>query len=251
MKRLLLAMTSAALTLSMAVSTTQAQDGVPQFVPVEMWACSFNDGKDQEDMDDVYDLFIGEDNESPYAAWQINPYFAGNLNQQFDFLYLGAWANGAAMGAGVAGDLASDDVSEAWDDAVNCGALMFASLTIEETPEPGEAGDDFILTIQDCNVGHAVSNGQASSAIRAYNDYRVANGLTVATFIWYPIAGGGDADFDFKLVRGYDDAQAWGNANQWIVDNMAYVRRGQLLDGIVSCDESRVYTGRTLMNNLN
>jgi hypothetical protein len=250
MKRLLLAAVSATLSMTL-VTTTSAQDSPPQFLPVEMWACTFNNGRDQEDMDDVYDIFINEENESPYAAWQLNPYFVGNRNQQFDFLYLGAWANGSAMGAGVAGDLASDDVSEAWDDAVSCGATMFASLNLQPAPEPGQAGDTFVLTVQDCKTGHAIGNRQAVDAIRAFNDYRVSNGMAIPTFVWFPTAGNGEADFDFKLVHAYADAQTWGNSVQWFTENMAYLTRGQIMDGIVSCDESRVYSGRTLMNNLN
>ena len=71
------------------------------------------------------------------------------------------------------------------------------------------------------------------------------------TFAWFPTAGGGDADFDFKLAHAYEDAQAWGNAGQWTVENQAYLARGDIMDGIVDCDESRVYVGNTIMDNLN
>lgn len=251
MKRILLAVLSAALTLTAGMSTASAQDGVPQFRPVEMWACTFNDRKDQDDMDNVYDMIREGSSDSPYAAWQLNPYFVGTRIQQFDFLYLGAWASASDMGAGLASDLGSSDADEAWEDAVTCGGMMFASLRIQEAPQTGGAGDGFILTVQDCKTGKGVSSAQALSAIRAYNDYRVANGMTIPTFAWFPTAGDGDADFDFKLAHAYQDAQGWGNANQWLIDNMAYQTRSQLTDGIVDCDESRVYVGQTLMDNLN
>ena len=63
-------------------------------------------------------------------------------------------------------------------------------------------------------------------------------------------AGGGDADFDFKLVNAFSGAQQWGDYFSWYVDNEAYNVYGPMTDGIVSCDESRVYVGTTIMNNM-
>ena len=252
MKRILLAVSTAALTLSMSVSTAYGQDGVPQFRPVEMWACTFNDRKDQDDMDKVYEMYAG-DSDAAYSAWQLNPYFVGTLIQQFDFLYLGAWANNAAMGADLAGDFAGPgDVEEAWNEVATCGGLMFANLEIQGLPEGGGGGESpFFMTVQDCKVGHGVGNGAAIGAISRFNDYRVANGLSIPTFAWFQTAGDGNSEFDFKLAHAYSDATAWGDAGQWFMENQAYLVRGQMTDGIVDCDEARVYTGRTLMDNMN
>ena len=107
---------------------------------------------------------------------------------------------------------------------------MFASLNLQPAPEPGQAGDTFMLTVQDCKTGHAIGNRQAVDAIRAFNDYRVSNGMAIPTFVWFPTAGNGEADFDFKLVHAYADAQTWGNSVQWFTENMAYLTRGQIMD---------------------
>ena len=101
MKKFLLAATTAALISLTGMQTAVAQDNRPGFYPIEMWACSFNDRKDQDDMDSVYEQ-IAEEGDTPYAAWQLNPYMAGNRNDQFDFIYIGAWPNGNMMGSDVA-----------------------------------------------------------------------------------------------------------------------------------------------------
>ena len=98
---------------------------------------------------------------------------------------------------------------------------------------------------------HSQQRLQELAAIRKYNDYRVANGLTVGTFVWFPAYGDGNADFDFKIVTAYDGPRAWGDAGQWFTDNAAYRTRNAIGEGILSCDEARMYTGTTLMDNLN
>ena len=103
MKRLILTAISAALTLSVGAKISFAQDDGPStFRPVEMWACTFNDGKDQEDMDEAYSYFAEEPGETRYAAYQLNPYFVGGRNEDFDFIFLGVWDSGSEMGADMA-----------------------------------------------------------------------------------------------------------------------------------------------------
>ena len=235
--------------MSIGVSTSFAQDGGPQFRPLEMWACTFNDRKDQDDMDEAYAYFAEDPSDSPYAAFQLNPAFVGSMRDQFDFLFIGVWGSGSAMGADMEGYLGqNDEAAQAWTDAADCGSLMFASTRIQD-PQPSDDGT-FVLAISDCNVAKGHSNGQAAGAIGRFNAYRVANGMEVGTILWYPVAGGGDAEFDFKLVSAFTGPQHWGDYFSWYVDNEAYNVQGQIMDGIVSCDESRIYTGHTIMNTM-
>lgn len=252
MKRSFLAAAVAACTLFMGMGPSFAQDeGVPQFRPVELWACSYRDGKDESDFDDVLEDLVEAVGDDVYAAFRLAPVFRGP-DQAFDFIYLGVWESGASMGSDMAGYAETmGDVNEAWDETVDCPAsIMFASLRIQD-----DAGDDgpgnFMLTVSDCSLGHGMSNGQALGALTRFNDYRVANGSTVGTIVWFPVYGGGGADFNFKLAHVYSGAQHFGDSFQWFVDNQAYLVQEDMMSGVVSCDVPRVYNGETIMNNLN
>lgn len=249
MKRLITAAVMAACTLLVGISSTFAQDGPPQFRPVEMWVCNFNNGKDQGDMDKVYEDIVAEAGDSAYSAFQLNSYF--RVNQEFDFIYLGAWADGSTMGASLGGEMAGDsDAGEGWEETVTCPAsLMYASTWINQ-PGTGDGSGDFVLSIADCNVAHGNSNAQALGALRRYSDYAKANGSDVGTVVWFPAFGGGATEFDFKVANVYSDAQHFGDSMQWFTENQAYIARSNMTEGIVSCDSPRVYGGRTIMNNL-
>ena len=247
MTRLLISALITLLACAAGLAPSQAQDGPPQFRPLEVWACSFNDGMDQGDMDDVYEDLVADTGDTAYAAFQINPYFAGQFGQNFDFVYLGAWADGSVMGADLATYLGTPD--DAWDETVSCEGSMFASNWIQPIDAPDEEGN-FVLTVSDCTVDHGSTAGQAVGAISRYNDYRVANGMTIGTLVWFPVYGGGDAEFDFKLVHVYQGPQHLGDSFKWSVDNAAYNVSNSMRQGLVSCDEARMYTGHTIMNNL-
>ena len=247
MIRLLISALATVSIYAVGLASAQAQDGPPQFRPLEIWTCSFNDGKDQGDMDDVYESLVEDAGDTAYAAFQINPYFAGQFAQNFDFVFLGAWADGSVMGADLATYLGMPD--DDWDEVADCQGSMFASNWIQPMAAPNDMGN-FVITVSDCTVDHGSSAAQAVGAIVRFNDYRVANGKTIGTLVWFPVYGGGDADFDFKLAHVYEGAQQLGDSFKWTIDNAAYNVSNSLRQGLVSCDDARLYTGRTIMNNL-
>jgi len=247
MKRLSISAVTALCVFTIGLAPVQSQDGPPQFRPIELWVCNFNDGKDQGDMNDVYDDIVEASGDTAYSAFQLNPYFAGQRGQNIDFVYLGAWGDGSVMGADMAGYLGTPD--EDWDDTVDCQGSMMGSNWIQPIDAPNDSGN-FVMTVADCTVDHGSSAAQAVGAITRYNDYRVANGMTIGTLVWFPVYGGGDAEFDFKLVHVYTGAQQMGDSFKWSIDNAAYNVSNSMRQGLVACDDARLYTGRTIMNNL-
>jgi len=249
MKRLIIAAATAALTLSMGTEITLAQDGgAPEFRPLEIWACSFRDRKDQDDLSDVYERLVEANGDDAYAAFQLNSYFRG-ANQDFDFLYVGVWQDGTTMGSNLTNYFENNsDVDAAWEETADCPtSTMYASTRIQS---PGDGDGNFILTVSDCNIGHGISPGQAIGALQRFNSYRVANGSTVGTIAWFPVYGGGGAEFDIKLVNTFSSLQHFGDTFQWFVDNQAYLVQQEMTNGILDCDEARVYMGSTIMNNM-
>jgi hypothetical protein len=169
-----------------------------------------------------------------------------------DFIYIATWPDGSTMGRDVGNYMEhGSDVDEAWEDTVECRAsLLYGRLMINQPSAEPDEDDNFMLTVSDCNVAHGRSTSQAIGAIQGYSEYRVANGSDITTLLWFPVYGGGGAEFDFKLVHVYSDYQHLGDSFQWIVDNQAYLVNQDMTDGLVSCDEARVYIGNNISNTL-
>jgi len=253
MKRLLLSAIVATTGLGLVAAPANAQDDAPSFVPLEMWTCKFRDRKDQDDMNQVYEGIEESVGDAQYAAWQLNPYMAGNRVDLFDFIYLGAWPDGSTMGADMANYFANaGEVGEAWDETVDCHGFLYASSTVQEVPESDDDGPgNFMMTVSDCKIAHGSTAAQAVGALRRFNDYRVANGAVVPTFVWFPAFGSGGAEFDFKLAQAYSGPQGLGDWVSWAIDNQSYNVRNAMTQGLVDCDEARLYNGRTLMDSMN
>ena len=251
MKRLLLAATTAACTLFMGTGTSFAQDGPPQFAPVELWACNYRDGKDQGDLQPVLDDLVRLAGDTPTATRMLTPYLRGP-QQAMDFIYIAVWPDGSTMGRDVANYMENGSAADqAWEDTVECNASsLYGRLSINQPSAEPDDGDNFVLTVSDCKVAHGRSTGQAIGAIQRFNEYRVANGADITELLWFPVYGGGGAEYDFKQVHVFNDYQHLGDTFQWFSDNQAYLVNQDMTDGLVSCDEARVYTGNNLSDTL-
>lgn len=229
-------------------------DGPPNFVPVEMQVCNYEDGMDGDDLEDALDEMVDwmeENDGDPYAAWILRKYYAGP-DREFDYIYLGAWPNGSTMGRDSAHyiDTASDAI-EAFGEVADCnGSFLYGSLEVKAPPESDGQTDGFILTFSDCKVSGNRSTGNAIAAVREYSAYRDANGSPGGTYLLFPAYGGGAGDFDFKLVNSYPSIQAFGDNFQWIVENAAYTTSEQMMGGVMDCDTARVYIGDTVVNTI-
>ena len=101
MKRIL---TIASTLLAVSVAWTQsavAQDAPPKAVPVEFFACNFQDGKGMADLGKVIEKFkaYADQNDVGYTAWTLTPQFTNDREEDaFDVGWLGAWPDGNAFG---------------------------------------------------------------------------------------------------------------------------------------------------------
>ncbi len=55
--------------------------------------------------------------------------------------------------------------------------------------------------------------------------------------------GGGGAEFDFKIVEGYDNHTEVGKMYDMYGTGDDFAKHGELLGSLVECNESRVYNG--------
>jgi len=251
MKRLLLAATTAACTLFMGTGLSIAQDGPPQFAPLELWACNYRDGKDQSDFQPVLDDLAEFAGDTRSAIRILAPYLTGP-QQAMDFIYIETWADGSTMGRDVGNYLENGSaIDEAWEDTVECSASsLYGRLSINQPSAGPDGNDNFVLTVSDCKVAHGRSSGQAIGAFQRFSEYRVANGSDVIELLWFPVYGGGGAEYNFKQVHVYNDYQHLGDSFQWFVDNQAYLVNQEMTDGLVSCDAARVYLGNNISDTL-
>lgn len=257
MKKILVSVAAAMLAMifgsGAVVAQEQEQAEIRTFVPVEVWVCNYREGKGQADYDRAIEALRSvpaADPPASYLAFRLTRGFYGP-DQDFDFVYLGVWPDGgSSMGRDYDNYVAEgSDANDAWNDAVDCeAASMFASTNVKPPPDDGPP-DNFLITASDCDVAEGANTGDAIDAVEAWGQHRTEAGSEGGTWIWFQAFGGGDADFDFKIMNSHRNFQAFGDFFQWYADSAAYRKWGELTDGLLDCDDARVYNSETLINN--
>ena len=224
-------------------------DGMGKVVPVEMYACKFNDGKSEADLNAVIDRWnewADDADTDDYAAWILTPFFF-TPEQDFDMLWLGAWSDGNAMGAGLQNWIENGgELGPAFAEVVDCGAHVAMSSAMYKAPPGGNVPDTGVITMMDCEL----NEGKRYSDIKAAELNWVAHladaKSKVAYYHWFPMFGGGDFDMDYKVVSSYPDLKELGANVEMYANGGGREKSGEIFGDIDDCNDARVYIARSI-----
>jgi len=250
MKKILTAALSATMFLFVASGAAIAQDEEAdemRAVPVETWACNYREGKGPGDLDSAigaWNEWMDSNEVGDYFAATITPQFYGEL--PFDVAWLGAWTDGNAMGRGTDQWVyESGDLPGKFFEVIDCSShTNFVSMQVREQADTGAEPDDhFVLNFSNCSFKEDGGGFDALMAAQGeWNAYSDEHGFVSSAWVWWPIAGESDNDYDFKYVVGTPDHTTSG-ANWQLYADGHWQKSEEIYDGILDCDISRVYDG--------
>jgi hypothetical protein len=242
MYRLLLTLLSGGLVFAGGLNTAVAQDDDAGAAAVEIYTCSYVDGKDAADLDKViakWNKWADGQGLADYSAWTMTPFYS-SPEQDFDVIWLGVTATGKGMGA--VQDMwltKSGTLGEEFDSVTPCDAhSMFAAVQFKAPPKR-EDPSNIILGFSDCTVGDDYHfSTDVAPALKAWAEYRTEQGSTAGMWAFFPVHGGGGEEFDFKFVVSH------GNYTEQGVDfdNYDPAKAREIFPyGLLDCDSSRSY----------
>ena len=240
---------SAALSLLVGASPVFAdnheEDSDGGFIPIEIFACNFEDGKGPDDLNAVtakWNAWMDEEGATDYFAALMYPNFSSDLG--FDVGWIGGWSDGNAMGAGTDMWIGQNgELGAEFDAVLECPThTLFASVRMKD---PGESEDDdksFVLSFSNCTIEEGKEFEDVEAAQTAWNAYADEHGFKGGAWYMWPVWGESvDADYDFKAVGSTPNYTTLGANFQLMADG--HWRKSQEIWGdVLDCDSSRIYT---------
>ena len=249
MKKLLAAVAAGLLVFGTGTALADSHEGdaaEPRwFAPVNAWTCDYRDGKGPADLEPVIDnwnAWMDDNDQTEYFAVTLTPVYFGE--NTFDVGWLGSWPGGSSMGRGM--EIWFNEgqgVAAQFFEVLDCGSHSnFASA---ELKDPGGDGppDNIVVAFTDCTVNEGVEWDAVWAGLDSWAAYQEEHGYGEGTWIMFPAYGGGDADFDFKIVSGYDSHTEMGDDYELYVKRADYFKYGELLGSLIECDDARLYNG--------
>jgi len=250
MKKIFIATFLAGLLFCVGSGTATAQDGMSKIIPVELFACTYNDRKGPADLDrwvTKWNAWADEQGIDNYAAWTLTPYYYGpGSNANIDVTWMGAGTDAAALGTAQDKWLTTNDgLNDEVFEIITCGVhANYASLNFK-APPGGATPDNSVLTFSDCNFNDGATFAALGTAMSAWGKHLTDGGSEAGMWNWYPAYGGGGEEFDFKLLQAYENLAMLGADYERYGNGGGFVKRNQLLGHLVSCDSSRAYIAQS------
>lgn len=224
-------------------------NGMGKVVPVEMYACKFNEGKGHSDLAMVieqWNEFADDSDMDDYAAWLLTPFFY-TAEQDFDILWLGAYRDGNAMGAGLHNWISNgQELSAAFGEVVDCVAHVAYSSSMYKAPAGGNAPESGLISMMDCKLNEGHRYADIKAAELKWADHLADSGSKAAFYHWRPMYGGGDADFDYKVVFAYPDFVRAGADIEMVLNGGGREVSEAIFGDIDECDDARVYVTKSI-----
>lgn len=232
-------------------SAQEAAEGRPNFAPVEIYACDFNKGKDQADLDKVivsWNKWMDETGKEPYSAWVYTADY-NSPDYSFDIAWLGAWPDGNTMGR--LGDTymtSGGAIAEAFAKVMTCGAHSnWASMQIRDGAS--EAGKDAVLQFADCTVGEGSTMAASLDALGNMNAYQAEQGSLASQWVFFPVFGG-NVDYDFKMVTAHANYASLGADYERYGNGGGFMKAAEIIGDKFDCGTARVYRSKMVRSGL-
>ena len=249
MKKISISTLVTSLVFLVGSGTVFAQDDGMLVIPVELFACTYNDRrKGPDDLDRVVDKWNAwADSKAvdDYAAWTLTPYYYGP-EQEFDVIWLGAGKDAIALGRAQDIYLADNDgLAEDFADVSTCAAHNnFASINFKALPE-GATPQNSVLTFSDCTYEDGASFSALAAAMAQWSQHLSDAGSTAGIWHWYPAYGGGGEEFDFKWLEAYENLEELGADYERFGNGGGFVTQRRLMGHLIECDSSRAYLAQS------
>lgn len=252
MRKIITAGVSALAFLFLGAGAVLAQDDEaeePNLVPVETFACDFNDAQGPADLQKVIGEWNGwmDDRAThDYFAATLTPYYFGEL--VFDIAWLGAWIDGDAMGAGTDNWLEfGGELGAKFAKVLTCSShTNFVSMRVKKgVPNDDESDKSFVITFENCSMEDDKTFDDYLAAQNEWNAYQDEHGFVGSAYAMFPIFGETDDSYDFKAVSTVDDHTAFGH-NYKLMSEGHWRKSAELFDDLLDCDSGRVYNAKVV-----
>lgn len=228
----------------MAEERVLAQEDFP-VLPVEMFACNFTGTNDIGDLDRPFadfNAWADEQGIDDLTIYLLTPQFFSE-EFEYDVLGLNIWPDGAAFGRGNARMASDPDALAGFEGVVECAAHSMYALVGVKPPEQ-EVTTGGLFEFSNCTMKGNRSDDEGVAAIATVvNEIFGPWNAGDAHAAFFNIAGlAPDTAYQFKWVTYYPSYESLGSIFDHFVSEGAVQTAGAILDPVMDCDSSRVYS---------
>ena len=224
-------------------------DGMGKVLPVEIYTCKYKEGQGSAELDSViasWNQFEDDSKTATYAGYLLTPFFYGP-EQDFDIIWLGAFKDGNAMGANLQNWISKGgEVQAAFDKVIDCDAHSGYASAMYKAPAAGSTPGSGFVTMMDCKLNEGHEYADIKAAELKWAEHLGKSKSKAGYYHWMPVFGGGDAEFDYKVVNAYASFTDIGADFEQNANGGGRELSREIFGDIDECDDARVYVSKSI-----
>jgi len=216
--------------------------------PIEVLTCHYAEGKGPADLEGLatgFNAWMERYDAPPYTAYTLSP-LSHSDEIDFDLAWVGAWPDGATMGASLVHYFTHGaELGPVFGSVMSCGTNTNYTLHTVKAPAQSAFGP---LTVASCMLEAGVSIDEGLAALDEWVEHAESSGSDAAHWVLFPAYGErSDATYDFKWAQAYGSYESFGRD----YDALNPKGRGRetfaaLFTGVLRCDTPRSYSVRVI-----
>lgn len=223
---------------ALLVAWTQTAQAQTAPAPIEAFYCNMQEGKGMKDLMPVADRFSkwADKNNPTYSAWILTPRF-GMGSQLPQMIWLGSTPTGAEFGKGAdAWAKGGKDIQDAFDKVVDCSAGHVLASSVEVLAPDGNPGDGVVMFTQ-CELEDGKTTADAAKLQGAMAAELRKMGAKNSSWMFVPMIGGGDLDYDYLGVSTYpSQADFFAAYDMWVTGGVG-AKAMAMYKGVADCGD--------------
>jgi hypothetical protein len=215
----------------------------PRVSALEMFQCSFADGKDMGDVKKVaseWDSWVDGKFSDAYTAYIMQPVVYNGADFSIDYIWLGVAESHQAMGRIKDQWFAQGaKMQKKFDAVAPCNASSL--LTSMELKPYKNLGGPGYLQVNACELNEGVSYADVAAADKKWIGWMTDNDMALGAYRWF--TGVGDArasTTDFYNIYIAESLEARGKAHDMMIKGGLQVAQS-LYGDLMVCDKPRVW----------
>jgi hypothetical protein len=221
---------------------------------VEVFTCSYNDGKGPADLDAAIEFWNAQIDKIDNDA--LNGYNAGVLTPlratlEGDFIWIGGAGNLNVAAAALSASTNSKEGQAAtarFAEVADCDSNQFFSTPVYVGTPPGEDDGQAIVELYGCTLNDGKTLADAEAAEKSLSDMASAAKSGINVFRWTPFLA--NTPYDLVYLGVHDNLEDFGSFNTMSLTSEDGQANGALFAAAIDC-ESGLFSGRSVRTTAN
>ena len=233
--------------LSQFVSADDHGSQMPAPIPVEFWACEYNEGMGASDLQPVIKEWKKTMGKREYESWMLTPFYSRNGAMNNMVMFTGWWPSFSKMGEELeyVMEKVNPKMDPKWNEVITC--TIHAEATAVQTRDGMDTSlDSGVMSYAGCKLKEGKTVPQLMQAHGKMSKFMDKIGIDkVSSAVLFPGVGASN-DYDYTITTWAPGMKVLGETFENAISNGVAQAAREIFGEVGDCDNGVRFVGQRI-----